>query len=599
MKKTIRAILIGKSYRLIRLGIGLSICFLIFDIMFDVFYFGEGDLLEVIFAPSLYEIYMRFSVITLVLTFSAYVQVITRRLETNQSELERELVARKQAEIERSQLLDQRTRLANELSSILDSTSEGIYGLDRQGHCTFANKAATEMLGYAAADLIGQHMHTLIHHSRPDGSPYPVEDCPIYRAFESGKNCRTDNEVLWRRDGTSFPAEYSSNPVLEGESVGGAVVTFADITERKQGEERIQQQLERLTALNLIDQAINASSELRITLDILLQQVATQLQVDAAAVLLHNSQLHTLKFEVGRGFRSNAYSRTQVRLGEGQAGKAALQRQIVAHPNFAVNPPNFAMPEVMAGESFAAYYAVPLIAKGQVKGVLEVFHRTRLNPDKDWLNFLETLAGQAAIAIDNAELFNNLYRSSAELMQAYDATIEGWSRALDLRDKETEGHTRRVTEITLRLAEVMGYKDEELVHIRRGALLHDMGKLGVPDNILLKPEPLTDDDWVIMKRHPQFAYDLLAPINYLHRALDIPYCHHEKWDGTGYPRGLKGEQIPLAARIFAVVDVWDALRSDRPYRAGWSKEKVRDHIHQQSGIHFDPKVVEVFLKLGV
>src|SRR4030095_309227 len=148
----------------------------------------------------------------------------------------------------------------------------------------------------------------------------------------------------------------------------------------------------------------------------------------------------------------------------------------------------------------------------------------------------------------------------------YDSTIEGWSRALDLRDRETEGHTIRVTEMTLKIARIAGMADAELVHLKRGALLHDIGKMGIPDAILLKPDKLETEEWVIMRRHPVYAYELLLPIEYLQPSLDIPYCHHEKWDGSGYPRGLKGEQIPLAARLFAVIDVWDALRSDRPYR---------------------------------
>ena len=158
---------------------------------------------------------------------------------------------------------------------------------------------------------------------------------------------------------------------------------------------------------------------------------------------------------------------------------------------------------------------------------------------------------------------------NAELFQAYDATIEGWSRALDYRDHETEGHSRRVTELTLRLARALGMNEEELVHVRRGALLHDIGKMGVPDRVLLKPGPLDDGEWEIMRRHPSLAREMLWPITFLRPALNIPYCHHEKWNGSGYPQCLQGEQIPLAARLFAVVDVWDALRSDRPYRKAW------------------------------
>jgi len=193
-----------------------------------------------------------------------------------------------------------------------------------------------------------------------------------------------------------------------------------------------------------------------------------------------------------------------------------------------------------------------------------------------------------------AVLAEDMLRSTLELSAAYETTIEGWSHALDLRDKETEGHTLRVTELTMRLARAAGIPEEELLHVRRGALLHDIGKMGVPDAILLKPGKLTDDEWVIMRKHPQFAWDLLHPIAFLRPALDIPFCHHEKFDGTGYPRGLAGEAIPFAARLFAVIDVWDALRSDRPYRPGWEQPRIVAHIKELSGTHFDPKAVALF-----
>jgi putative nucleotidyltransferase with HDIG domain len=240
---------------------------------------------------------------------------------------------------------------------------------------------------------------------------------------------------------------------------------------------------------------------------------------------------------------------------------------------------------------------VPLISKGRVKGVLEIFQRSPLLMDREWLDFLETLAGQTALAIDDAALFQDLQHSNIELTLAYDATIEGWSRALDLRDRETEGHTKRVTETTLRLARALGMNEADLVHIRRGALLHDIGKMGIPDAILSKPGPLSEKEQALMREHPRMAYEMLLPIAFLRPALDIPYCHHEKWAGNGYPRGLKGEEIPMAARIFAVVDVWDALRSDRPYRQRWPESKVRKHLQSQAGRYFDPRIVEAFLDL--
>jgi len=226
-----------------------------------------------------------------------------------------------------------------------------------------------------------------------------------------------------------------------------------------------------------------------------------------------------------------------------------------------------------------------------------VYHRSVHQSESEWLNLLETLASRAAIAIDNTQLFNDLQLSNLELTLAYDATIAGWSRAMDLRDKETEGHTQRVTDLTLKLARAMNISESQLTHIRHGALLHDIGKMGVPDNILLKADQLTDEEWEKMRKHPDFAYDMLSSIRYLQPALDIPYCHHEKWDGTGYPQGLKGEEIPITARIFAVADVWDAITSDRPYRKGWSKEEALEYIKEQSGKYFDPQVVEEFLSL--
>lgn len=204
--------------------------------------------------------------------------------------------------------------------------------------------------------------------------------------------------------------------------------------------------------------------------------------------------------------------------------------------------------------------------------------------------FFGTLAHETRLSVAR-------YRSNVALTLAYDTTLEGWSRALDLRDNETEGHTQRVTDLTVCLARTMGMTQSELVHVRRGTLLHDIGKIAIPDSIMFKPGALTRDEAAIMRRHPDYAYELLFPIEYLRPALDIPYCHHEKWDGTGYPRGLPGEQIPLPARIFAVVDVWDALRSDRPYRAAWTEERARDYLRMQAGRHFDPQVVEIFLRM--
>ena len=200
------------------------------------------------------------------------------------------------------------------------------------------------------------------------------------------------------------------------------------------------------------------------------------------------------------------------------------------------------------------------------------------------------------IAINSRDVTERVEKED-EISDAYEATLAGWSRALELRDEGTQGHSSRVTEMTLELADALGMSDEDREHIRRGTLLHDIGKMGVPDEILLKPGPLDDTEIEIMRRHTDYAYDMLAPIGYLQPALDIPLFHHEHWDGNGYPRGLEGEAIPLPARVFAVIDVWDALTSDRPYRRAWSKQEAIDYIRKQSGTQFEPRIVETFTKL--
>ena len=359
--------------------------------------------------------------------------------------------------------------------------------------------------------------------------------------------------------------------------------------------EQTVKQLERLGALRAIDIAISGSIDLRLSLNIVLEQVSSQLGIDAVSVLLMKPGSGRLEYAAGRGFRTPNIESTSLRLDQGYVGQAALEKRIIHIEDLTRTKDTLIRRDMLASEEFISYFGVPLIAKGEVKGVMEIFHRSNLQVDLEWMNFLESLGWQTAIAVDNALLFEGMQRSNFDMELAYEATIEGWSKALDLRDKETEGHTQRVTEMTMKLARTMGIKEAQLVQMRRGALLHDIGKMGVPDHILLKPGPLTDEEWKIMRMHPQFAHDLLAPITYLQQALEIPAFHHERWDGSGYPNGLKGILIPLSARIFAVIDVFDALTSDRPYRSAWSQTKARDYIRENSGTRFDPQVVDMFL----
>ena len=353
---------------------------------------------------------------------------------------------------------------------------------------------------------------------------------------------------------------------------------------------------QRLGILRTIDQAISSSLDLRLVLDLLINQITSQLHLDRAMIYLYFPAKQSLEFAIGSGVPTSGFVKRSFRLGESHIGRVAVKRELEYTPDLSQVDDEFGR-QIYTYEGFVTYVAIPLIAKGQVKGVMEIFHRSRIDPDLDWLDFLKALGTQTAIAIDNAELFGQLQRANTNLTLALDSTLEGWSRVLDLRNKDVANHSQLVTSMALRIASRMGIPATEQVHIRRGALLHDVGKAGIPDEILYKPGPLSAEEWDLVRRGPESAVELLRSITYLQPAITIPAFHHEKWDGSGYPHGLKGEQIPLAARILAVADVWYALQEDRPYRPAWSQAEALEYLQQQRGVQFDPRVVDVFLEI--
>ncbi|NMB59001.1 MAG: HD domain-containing protein, partial [Chloroflexi bacterium] len=392
--------------------------------------------------------------------------------------------------------------------------------------------------------------------------------------------------------------------------------TLTDITEKKKEEilrnqllEESQRRLKRIASLHEIDEEISSSFELSTTLNKIVNNVFIHLQADAVDILLLDEESMTFYYADSIGFDSERIKNARVKFGGSFAGIAAETRKMVHFADLENEIIDDAFRSLLTEENIKSYFGVPLIAKGKIVGVLELYQRQILEPDKEWIDFFQTLAGQAALAIENAQLLEGLESKNAELLrvnedltltnvhltQAYDATIESLSRALNLRDYETEDHSRRVSMMMIDLSDIMGFTPEEKKHIYRGTLLHDIGKIGVPDTILRKPGLLTPEERKIMEQHPIYSYELLKSIDYLQPALSIPHLHHEKWDGTGYPHGLKGEVIPLSARLFALVDVFDALTSDRPYRKAWSVEKTMEYIKEQSGKHFDPGIVPVFL----
>ncbi len=361
----------------------------------------------------------------------------------------------------------------------------------------------------------------------------------------------------------------------------------------------------KLMALVEVGHIMNSSLGLNRVLEEVMDALISLTQAERGFLMLRNED-GEMVIRIARGLahadlekESFAVSRTIIKR-VAASGEAVLTTDAKEDPRFENELSVIAL-------NLRSILCAPLKLKNEIIGVIFVDNRAQagLFQEKD-LELLSAFADQAAVSVDNARLFDDLQASNKELEAAnieletaYEATLNGWVRALDLRDKETEGHTQRVTALTRQLAISLGVDADSLVHITRGALLHDIGKMGIPDSILLKPSGLTFEERELMKQHTILAYEMLSPIQFLHPAIDIPYCHHEKWDGTGYPRGLHHEMIPFMARIFSIVDVWDALTSNRPYRKAVDPAEVRQYIHGQAGAHFDPRLVDAFLGMDL
>jgi putative nucleotidyltransferase with HDIG domain len=346
-------------------------------------------------------------------------------------------------------------------------------------------------------------------------------------------------------------------------------------------------QFEKLVKISV---TLNSTLDLDQLIKFIISSAAELLECEAVSILLYSPEKDCLYFTDSSTSDVRRLAETYVPLQGSLAGLIFLENKHIISNKVERDPRHFPLPAQNVNFKTRSLLGVPMRTHEQVTGVLEALNKKKGSFNQTDLEILLVIASLAAVAIQNAKLLK-------DLQEAYNSTLEGWSSALDLRDKDTHGHALRVAEMTLNLAIEMGIGPEQLSVFRQGALLHDIGKMGVPDNILLKPGPLTEAEWEIMRQHPAYAYQLLSPISYLRPALEIPYCHHEKWDGTGYPRGLIGLGIPLPARIFAVIDVWDALSSNRPYREAWPDKKVQEYLQSQAGISFDPQVVDAFIRL--
>jgi PAS domain S-box-containing protein/putative nucleotidyltransferase with HDIG domain len=489
--------------------------------------------------------------------------------------IQKELTERKRAE-EALQKSEARLR------AIVQTANDAIVTMDMRGIIVEWNTAAETIFGFSADEAIGMLVSQIVPEQFRTQQHDSIERV---RAGDERHIVGKTVEVLGlAKDGREFPVEMS---LAEWKTQAGDFFTaiIRDIGERKQRENELQ-------AIATVSAALRTAPTRAEILSVIVEQLSILLNCDSMSAEIIDSITQDTVVEAAQGTWMSAIGFRQS-AGTGLNAVISKTRQPYLD-NYIQNNPLLGVPDHMI-EGILAGAGAPLIAQERLIGFLWMGRRKAITESE--VRLFAAVADIAANAIHRATLHEQAQKDAANLARAYDSTLEGWAHALELRDQETEGHTRRVAQMTVELARAMGFDQDELEHVRRGALLHDIGKMGVPDSILLKPGMLTEHEWDIMRRHPVYAHQFLESIEYLRPSLDIPYCHHEKWDGSGYPRGLKHEQIPLVARIFSIVDVWDALLSDRPYRAAWKQEKVMEYIKQHVGSHFDPLVAEAFLRI--
>jgi PAS domain S-box-containing protein len=488
------------------------------------------------------------------------------------------------------------------LEAIINNAINAIITIDENQQIVLFNPAAEKVFDFPASQVMGEQLSILM--------PERFRDTHDFHVFSFGNTgvSNRDHGMLdslygLRSNGEEFPMEaYISQSVVNDKKY--FTVILQDITERRRAEDAVRQRAAELESLVAVSTSLRAASTVAEMIPVVIREAANVTRAANGTIFLLEPSSGDL---VSRGWYS-AESDSFIQLSdeqvvrhtiyEGITGYVTRTGQVYSTDHMHEDPlPVFVLGEAERLVGMNSGISLPLRAHDSIVGVLHVAMREKRTFTDTEVRLLTAIAEMAGNALQRASLLEKTLHQAEELAAAYDNTLAGWARALELRDELTEGHTRRVTALTIQLSHAMGISPEDLVQIQRGAILHDIGKMGIPDQILLKRGPLTLEESVVMRRHPQFAYEMLYPIAFLRPALEIPYCHHEKWDGTGYPRGIKGDEIPLAARIFAVADVWDAITSDRPYRPAWSREKAIDYMRSESGKYFDPRVLKIFLSL--
>jgi GAF domain-containing protein len=395
----------------------------------------------------------------------------------------------------------------------------------------------------------------------------------------------SDYQTVYRcKSGQFIDVEVSSQKIVY-DGKPAIMHIIHDITDRRQREHELQ-------AIASLSSALRTASGLKEMLPVIVNEIANLINCDCETIEIIDPQSGDAVVEAAYGMWEKLIGQRQ-KSGTGMNAVIGATRQPFLTSNLEKDARAFYHEWARYGIIGCA--GLPMVAQEKLIGFIWIGRKSEISRKE--LRLISAVTDIAANAIYRSTLHEQTQKTAAELAEAYETTLEGWAQALELREHETAGHSKRVIKYTVSLAKAFGYNGKDLINIRRGASLHDIGKMGIPDEILLKKGPLTAQEWKVMRKHPIYAYRLLSRIPYLTPALDIPYYHHEKWDGTGYPNGLKGTEIPLPARIFSVIDVWDALSSNRPYRKAWPPDQVVQYLKDQAGKQFDPDIVNTFINL--
>ncbi len=490
---------------------------------------------------------------------------------------------------EKRLLAEEHSRInAQKYRTLLETAPDIIMTLDRAGVIHFINQIPAFAI---KSNQLDENIYTFL-----DPSSKPQFKRVLEQVFLSHKKKYQDFSILTpKKKRIWYDASFGF--MEEDEKKERVIVIAKDITQQRMDNEIIQQRNKEIRTLYEINRSISSSLDLEKIYDAFYEGIIEIIPCDELTIFSYSPEEQMIHTDYYR-WSGDKRKINELPVISKQEKDYALLFQVVSEGNpIEITTARNLTTTLNKSQASGSGFLIPIVLENSVIGIIEIFCT---QPDAfriEELHILQALAAQIAVASNNAKLYKELQSSNKNLQQAYDKTLEGWNMALQMREKETAGHTRRVAELTMQLADKMGMSEDEKIHIWRGALLHDIGKLVIPDHILHKPGPLDEQEWEIIRNHPVYAYEWLNPIEYLRPALDIPYSHHEHWDGSGYPQGLSGEDIPLFARMFAVVDVYDALTSDRPYRKAWSHAKTIAYIKKQAGSQFDPHIVGVFLSL--